>query len=187
MSNSIAFLTASEGIEEVELTSPWRAVAEGGYEPVLIAPEKGDVQAFHHLDRAGTFPVDEAAGDAHAHSFAALVLPGGVANGDQLRLEPEAVRLVREFFDEGLPVAAICHGGWVLIEAGVVGGRKLTSWPSLQTDFRNAGASWVDAEVVVDRAAPGGVHRAGAASTLVTSRKPDDLPAFNRELLVALD
>ncbi|GAA1795348.1 type 1 glutamine amidotransferase domain-containing protein [Luedemannella flava] len=183
---TVAFLVAGEGIEEVELTTPWRAVAESGHTPVLVAPAAGEVQAFRHLDYAGRYPVDVVVGDAHAADHDALVLPGGVANGDALRAEPEAVRFVREFFDEGRPVAAICHGGWVLIEAGVTGGRKLTSWPSMQTDFRNAGASWVDEEVVVDRATPGGVHRSGAASTLVTSRKPDDLPAFCRELVAAL-
>ncbi|GAA1736081.1 type 1 glutamine amidotransferase domain-containing protein [Luedemannella helvata] len=183
---TVAFLVSGEGIEEVELTQPWQAVSEAGHQPRLVAPEKGEVQAFRHLDRAGRYPVDVVAADAHAADYDALVLPGGVANGDALRLETEAVRLVREFFDAGKPVAVICHGGWVLIEAGEVGGRKLTSWPTLQTDFRNAGATWVDAEVVVDRAAAGGVHRAGAASTLISSRKPDDLPAFCRELVNAL-
>jgi protease I len=168
----VAFLVAAEGIEQVELTEPWQAVEKAGGEPVLISPETGKVQAFDHLDKADTFDVDVAVADARVDDYAGLVLPGGVANPDALRLDADAVGFVKAFFEAGKPVAAICHAPWVLAEAGVVSGKRLTSWPSLQTDLRNAGAEWVDEEVVVDGA-------------LVTSRKPDDLPAFN-ERLVAL-
>jgi protease I len=161
----VAFLVANEGVEQVELTEPLRAVREAGAEAELLAPEAGEVQAFNHLDKADTFPVDAAVGEVDAGQFDALVLPGGVANPDQLRTKPEAVRFVRAFFEAGKPVAAICHGPWTLVEADVVRGRTLTSWPSLQTDLRNAGAEWVDEEVHVDQG-------------LVTSRKPDDLEAF---------
>ena len=166
----IAFLTANEGVEEVELTEPRRAVEAAGAETELLAPEAGDVQAFNHLDKAETYPAARAVGDAKAEEFDGLVLPGGVANPDNLRTHPEAVAFVREFFSAGKPVGVICHGPWTLIEADVVKGRKLTSWPSLQTDLRNAGADWVDEEVVVDQG-------------LVTSRKPDDLEAFNAKIV----
>jgi protease I len=166
----IAFLTANEGVEEVELTEPLRAVTEAGAKAELLAPEAGEVQAFNHLDKAETYAVDKAVGDAAAEEYDGLVLPGGVANPDNLRTHPEAVSFVREFFSAGKPVGVICHGPWTLIEAGVVDGRKLTSWPSLQTDLRNAGAEWVDEEVVVDNG-------------LVTSRKPDDLEAFNAKIV----
>ncbi|GIH17810.1 DJ-1/PfpI family protein [Rugosimonospora africana] len=136
------------------------------------------VQAYNHLDRADELTVDVTTGDARAGDFAALVLPGGVANGDQLRTQPAAVAFVKAFADTGKPIAVICHGGWVLIEADLVRGRRLTSWRSLQTDYRNAGATWVDEEVVVD--GTGGF-------TLISSRKPDDLPAFDKELLNALE
>jgi protease I len=161
----VAFLVANEGVEQVELTRPWDAVREAGGEPVLIAPETGEVQAFEHLDKADTFEATVAASDANADDYDALVLPGGVANPDQLRTVPEAVAFARAFFEAGKPVAAICHAPWTLVEAGVVSGRRLTSWPSLKTDIRNAGGEWVDEQVVVD-------------SGLVTSRKPDDLDAF---------
>jgi protease I len=161
----VAFLVANEGVEQVELTRPWDAVREAGGEPVLIAPETGEVQAFEHLDRADTFEATIAASDASADDYDALVLPGGVANPDQLRTVPGAVGFARGFFEAGKPVAAICHAPWTLVEADVVSGRKLTSWPSLKTDIRNAGGEWVDEQVVVD-------------SGLVTSRKPDDLDAF---------
>ncbi|MFQ6170092.1 type 1 glutamine amidotransferase domain-containing protein [Oryzobacter sp. R7] len=170
---TVAFLVAPEGIEQVELTGPWQAVEESGGRPVLLSTEDGEVQAFHHLDRGDTFPVDVVVGDADVADYDALVLPGGVANPDALRTHEEAVAFVRDFVASGKPVAAICHAPWTLVEAGVVGGRTLTSWPSLRTDLRNAGATWQDEEVVVD-------------GNLVTSRKPDDLPAFNRELLAAL-
>jgi protease I len=172
----VAFLTANEGVEQVELTSPWEAVEAEGGQPVLVAPEAGKVQAFHHLDRGDTFGVDHEVGEVSVDDFDALVLPGGVANADQLRTDERAVALVRACFDTGRPVAVICHGPWIIAEADRVRGRTMTSWPSLQTDLRNAGATWVDAEVQVCR---------GGANTLVSSRKPDDLPAFNRELISA--
>ncbi len=165
----VAFLVAAEGIEQVELTEPWNAVQEAGAEPVLLSPKGGSVQAFNHLDKADTFDVDQTVSDADPEAFAALVLPGGVANPDALRMDEDAVEFVKAFFEADKPVAAICHAGWMLAEAGVAKGRRLTSWPSLQTDLRNAGAEWVDEEVVVD-------------GNLVTSRKPDDLPAFTAEL-----
>jgi protease I len=171
---TVAFLVAPEGIEQVELTEPWQAVAEAGGTPRLVSTQDGKVQAFNHLDKADTFPVDETVDGADVTSYDALVLPGGVANPDLLRTQPAAVQFAKAFFDAGKPVAAICHAPWTLIEAGVVAGRTLTSWPSLRTDLRNAGADWVDQEVVVDRTGP---------SPLVTSRKPDDLPAFNGKLL----
>jgi protease I len=172
----IAFLVANEGVEQVELTEPWQAVEAAGGHPVLVAPKAGEVQAFNHLDRADTFPVDLAVEEADTDRFAGLVLPGGVANPDQLRLDDRAVRFARSFFDAGKPVAAICHAPWTLIEADVVRNREVTSWPSLETDLINAGAIWVDREVVVDRNGP---------NTLVTSRRPRDLPAFEEAALGA--
>ncbi len=167
---TIAFLVAPEGIEQVELTEPWSAVEEAGGTPRLLSLEAGEVQAFHHLDKADTFPVDAVVADADPASYDGLVLPGGVANPDALRMDEDAVAFVREFVESDRPVAAICHAPWTLAEADVVRDRRVTSWPSLQTDLRNAGAQWVDAEVVVD-------------GNLVTSRKPDDLPAFNHAML----
>jgi protease I len=161
----VAFLVANEGVEQVELTAPWEAVEEAGGEPVLIAPEAGEVQAFEHLDKADTFEATEAVADVDAADYDGLVLPGGVANPDRLRRVPEAVDFTRGFFEAGKPVAAICHAPWVLVEAGVVDGRTLTSFPSLRTDIRNAGGTWVDEEVHVE-------------AGLVSSRKPDDLDAF---------
>lgn len=166
---TVAFLVATEGIEQVELTDPWRAVQEAGGTPVLLSTEAGEVQAFNHLDKADTFPVDAVVDDVSPDRYDALVLPGGVANPDALRTHEPAVAFVRDFMGSGKPVAAICHAIWTLIEADTVSGRELTSWPSLRTDVRNAGGTWVDREVVVD-------------GNLVTSRNPDDLPAFNREL-----
>jgi protease I len=166
----VAFLTANEGVEQVELTEPLKAVREAGAEVDLLAPEAGLIQAFNHLDKGDRFEVDRAVGDADAGEYDALVLPGGVASPDQLRTKDEALEFVRAFFEAGKPVGAICHGPWTLIDAGVVEGRTLTSWPSLRTDLRNAGANWVDEEVHVDRG-------------LVTSRNPDDLPAFNAKLV----
>ena len=168
--NTVAFLVAPEGIEQIELTEPWQAVEEADGTPRLVSTKAGRVQAFHHLDKGDMFEVDDVVGEADSAAYDALVLPGGVANPDALRMDKQAVDFVRAFFDSGSPVAAICHAPWTLAEADVVRGRTLTSWPSLQTDLRNAGATWVDEEVVVD-------------SNLVTSRKPDDLPAFNREAL----
>jgi protease I len=162
----IAILTADEGVEQVELTSPREAVEDAGADVELISPGGGEVQGFEHLDKGQTFKADRKVADADASDYDGLLLPGGVANPDQLRTVDEAVRFVRAFFEAGKPVAAICHAPWTLVEAGVVEGRTLTSWPSLRTDIRNAGGDWVDEEVHVD-------------SGLVTSRKPDDLPAFN--------
>jgi deglycase len=161
----VAFLVANEGVEQVELEKPLEAVREAGAEADLLAPEEGEVQAFNHLDKGDTFSADRAVGDADAGEYDALVLPGGVANPDQLRTKPEAVEFARAFFEAGKPVGVICHGPWTLVEADVVRGRTLTSWPSLETDLRNAGAEWVDEEVHVDQG-------------LISSRKPDDLPAF---------
>jgi protease I len=166
---TIAFL-ATEGVEQVELTEPWEAVRDAGGTPELISLESGAVQAFNHLDKADTFAVDQTVSEADASRYDGLVLPGGVANPDFLRADEDAVAFVRAFFQDGKPVAAICHGPWTLIEAGVVNGRTLTSWPSLRTDLRNAGANWVDEEVHVD-------------AGLVTSRNPDDLPAFCAKLV----
>jgi protease I len=168
----IAFL-AAEGVEQVELTEPWQAVEQAGGSPELISVEDGEVQAFNHLDKADTFPVDKTAKDADASDYDGLVLPGGVANPDFLRTDEDAVRFVRDFFTQAKPVGVICHGPWTLVEADVVKGRTLTSWPSLQTDLRNAGANWVDEEVVVDQG-------------LVSSRNPDDLPAFCAKLVEEL-
>ncbi|MFF7202615.1 type 1 glutamine amidotransferase domain-containing protein [Streptomyces sp. NPDC008141] len=166
----IAFLVAPEGIEQVELTEPWKAVEAAGDTPKLISTRSGTVQAFDHLDKADTFPVDQVVGEASVDEFGGLVLPGGVANPDALRMDEQAVAFVRAFFDAGKPVAAICHAPWTLIEADVVGGRTVTSWPSLRTDLRNAGATWVDEQVQVCTSGP---------NTLITSRKPGDLKAFN--------
>jgi deglycase len=167
---TVAFLTAQEGVEEVELTQPWKAVQDAGGTPKLIAPEAGEIQAFNHLDKSATYPVDEALADADPDSYDALVLPGGVANPDRLRTDMRAVRFIQSIFSAGKPVGVICHGPWTLVEADLVRGRKLTSWPSLQTDIRNAGGDWVDQEVVVDQG-------------LVSSRKPDDLPAFCAKII----
>jgi deglycase len=165
----IAFL-ATEGVEQVELTDPWKAVAQAGGRPELISLEPGEVQAFNHLDKADTFEVDKAVAEASASDYDGLVLPGGVANPDFLRMDDDAVAFVRAFFEQAKPVAAICHGPWTLVEADVVRGRTLTSWPSLKTDLENAGATWVDEEVHVDEG-------------LTTSRNPDDLPAFCAKLV----
>jgi len=170
---TVAFLVASEGIERVELTEPWKAVSDAGATPVLLSPKAGEVQTFNHLDRAEKRPVDKTVGSASVEDYDALVLPGGVANPDALRMDEDAVAFVRDFVASGKVVAAICHAPWTLVEADVVRGRQLTSWPSLQTDLRNAGAEWSDEEVVVD-------------ANLITSRNPDDLPAFNRAILDAL-
>ncbi|OII64900.1 type 1 glutamine amidotransferase domain-containing protein [Streptomyces sp. CC77] len=165
----IAFLVAPEGVEQVELTEPWQAVADGGDTPVLVSTESGRIQAFQHLDKGDTFPVDRTVGETSAGDYDGLVLPGGVANPDFLRMDEQAVAFVRAFFDAGKPVAAICHAPWTLVEADVVRGRELTSWPSLRTDIRNAGGTWVDEQVQVCHAGP---------NRLVTSRKPADLDAF---------
>jgi deglycase len=169
----VAFLVAAEGIEKAELVEPWAAVTDAGHQAVLLSPDSGEVQLFDHLDKAGTQAVDRRVGEAAVGDYDALVLPGGVANPDALRTDAAAVAFVREFAESGKAVAAICHAPWTLIEADVVRGKQLTSWPSLQTDLRNAGASWVDAKVVVD-------------GNLITSRNPGDIPAFNNALLEAL-
>ncbi|GAA1010430.1 type 1 glutamine amidotransferase domain-containing protein [Streptomyces thermogriseus] len=165
----IAFLAAPEGVEQVELTEPWQAVEAAGHEPVLVSTRPGRIQAFDHLDKADTFPVDAVVRETSPDSFDALVLPGGVASPDFLRLDEKAVAFARSFFDHGRPVAAICHAPWLLVEADVVRGRELTSWPSLRTDIRNAGGTWVDEQVKVCDNGP---------NKLVTSRKPGDLKAF---------
>ena len=174
---TVAFLVAAEGIEQVELTSPWQAVVDAGGTPHLLSPEAGEVQAYEHLDKARTFPVDRTVADADVTAYDGLVLPGGVVNPDALRTDAAAVALVKAFVDAGKPVAAVCHAPWTLVEAGVVRDRRMTSWPSLQTDLRNAGAQWVDEQVVVDTS---------GAGPLITSRNPDDLPAFNKALIKAL-
>jgi protease I len=165
----IAFL-ATDMVEQVELTEPWKAVEEAGGTPELVSLDGGEIQGFDHYDKADTFPVDRTVEEARADDYDALVIPGGVGNPDTMRTDENAVQLVRDFFEQGKPVGVICHGPWMLVEAGVVRGRKVTSWPSLQTDIRNAGGDWVDQEVVVDEG-------------LVTSRKPDDLPAFNEKIV----
>ncbi|MEU9980927.1 type 1 glutamine amidotransferase domain-containing protein [Streptomyces sp. NPDC050856] len=165
----IAFLVAPEGVEQVELTDPWQAAIDAGHTPRLVSTDTGKVQAFNHLDKADTFPVDETVSEASVADYGGLVLPGGVANPDFLRMDEAAVAFVRGFFDAGKPVAAICHAPWTLVEADVVRGRTLTSWPSLRTDIGNAGGEWVDEQVKVCTGGP---------NTLVTSRKPDDLKAF---------
>ena len=173
MGTRIAFLTAPEGIERVELTEPWDAVTGAGHDATLLSTKSGSVQTFDHLDKAETRPVDGLVTDADPSDFDALVLPGGVANPDALRMDKDAVAFVKRFVESGKPVAAICHAPWTLVEAGVVDGRTMTSWPSLQTDLRNAGATWKDEEVVVD-------------GNLITSRNPDDIPAFTKALLDAV-
>ena len=173
MSKRIAFLTASEGVEEVELTKPWQAAVDAGHTAELLSLDEGDVQLFQHLDKSSAQRVDRRVSDVSIGDYDALVLPGGVANPDALRGDETAVAFVRDFVDSGKPVAAICHAPWTLIEADRVKGKRLASWPSLQTDIRNGGGEWVDEEVVVD-------------GKLITSRNPDDIPAFNKALLDAL-
>jgi deglycase len=160
----VAFL-ATDGVEQVELTEPWKKVEDEGGTPELISLESGEIQGFNHLDKGDTFPVDKTVQEANEADYDGLVLPGGVANPDFLRGDDDAVAFARSFFEAHKPVAAICHGPWTLVEADVVRDRTITSWPTLQTDIRNAGGNWVDEEVVVDNG-------------LVSSRKPDDLPAF---------
>ena len=156
---------ATDGVEQVELERPWQALEEAGAEPVLVSLDKGTITAYQHIDKGDTKKVEAVVSTADPDDYAALVLPGGVINGDFVRADADAVAFVTSFFDAGKPVAAICHAPWVLAEADVVRGRRMTSWPSLKTDLRNAGADWVDEEVVVD-------------GNLITSRKPDDLDAF---------
>ncbi|MGH3496393.1 MAG: type 1 glutamine amidotransferase domain-containing protein [Nocardioidaceae bacterium] len=170
---TVAFAVATEGTEQVELTEPWKAIERAGGVPRLISTEHGSVQAFNHLDKADTFDVDATFDEVTVDDFDALVLPGGVANPDALRLDKGAVSFIGEFAGSGKPVAAICHAPWTLVEADVLKGKRMTSWPSLRTDLTNAGASWVDEELVVD-------------GSLITSRKPDDLPAFCAALVDAV-
>jgi protease I len=165
----VAFL-ATDMVEQVELTEPWKAVQDEGATPELISLEEGEIQGFNHYDKADTFKVDRTVEEATADVYDALVIPGGVGNPDTMRMDENAVEFTRQFFAQGKPVGVICHGPWMLVEAGVVRGRTVTSWPSLRTDIRNAGGNWVDEEVVVDKG-------------LVTSRKPGDLPAFNAKIV----
>ncbi|HXS28242.1 MAG TPA: type 1 glutamine amidotransferase domain-containing protein [Steroidobacteraceae bacterium] len=163
-------ILAAEGFEQAELLEPKKALEESGAETLVVSPAKGEVQGWKHFDKGAKVKVDVSLDQADASEFDALLLPGGVANPDQLRTQPRAVQFVRDFFEAGKPVAVICHGPWTLIEADVVRDRTITSWPSLKTDLRNAGATWVDQEVVVD-------------AGLVSSRKPQDIPAFNRTMI----
>jgi protease I len=169
----VAILVA-EGFEQVELTAPRKALDEAGASTQIVSPAGREVQGWKHFDKADKFKVDVPLESAEADDFDALLLPGGVANPDQLRANPRAVAFVRAFYDAGKPIAAICHGPWTLIDAGIVAGRRMTSWPSLRTDLTNAGADWVDQEVVVEK-------------DLVSSRKPQDIPAFNREMIALFD
>jgi protease I len=171
---TIAFLVATDGIEQVELTEPWKAIEQAGGTPRLVSTGAGHAQARNHLEKADTFPIDATLDEVSVDDFDGLVLPGGVANPDFLRMDDKAVAFARGFFDAAKPVAAICHGPWTLVEADVVRGRTLTSWPSLKTDLRNAGATWVDEEVHICTA---------GTNTLVTSRRPDDLKAFCQETI----
>jgi protease I len=165
----IAFL-ATDGFEQSELTQPWDAIKQAGAEVVLVSPKDGKIQGMHHDEKGDTFPVDDNVSAVSAEDFDGLVLPGGVANPDSLRTCEDSVSFIRDFFKQNKPVAAICHGPWTLIEADVVRGRRVTSWPSLKTDLINAGAEWVDKECVCDEG-------------LVTSRNPDDLPAFCKKAI----
>ena len=165
----VAILVA-EGFEQVEMTGPRKALEQAGAQTRIVSPAKGEVQGWNHFTHADRFQVDVPLEQANADDFDALMLPGGVANPDQLRMNPEAVQFTRSFFEAGKPIGVICHGSWTLIEAGVVEGRTLTSWPSLKTDLENAGAKWVDQEVVVDHG-------------LVSSRNPKDIPAFSRKIV----
>ncbi|MDQ3785037.1 MAG: type 1 glutamine amidotransferase [Actinomycetota bacterium] len=158
-------MLATDGVEQVEMTEPRKAVEAAGAEVHLVSLAAGEIQGFNHLEAGDKFSVDKTAKDASAEDYDGLLIPGGVSNSDFLRADPDAVKLARDFMEAGKPVGVICHAGWVLVEAGVVEGRTLTSWPSLQTDIRNAGGNWVDEELVID-------------AGLFTSRKPDDLPAF---------
>ena len=169
----VAFM-ATDMVEQVELTKPWDAVEQAGGSPELISLEDGEIQGFNHYDKADTFQVDRTVADASVDDYDALVIPGGVGNPDTMRVDDDAVRFVREFMESGKPMAVICHGPWMLVEADVARGRKLTSFSSIQTDLKNAGADWVDEEVVVD-------------GNLVTSRQPDDIPAFNEKLLELIE
>lgn len=169
----IAILVDNEGVEEIELKGPLQALKDAGANVEIVAPEEGEVQAFEHLDKASRFTVDRVVSETSPEEYQALVLPGGVANPDNLRTNGQAVAFAKSFVEDGKPVGAICHAPWTLVEAGVLEGRTLTSWPSLKTDIENAGATWVDEEVHIDE-------------RLVTSRKPDDLEAFCHEVVEAI-
>lgn len=170
LSNLKVAILVADGFEQVELTGPKEALDKAGATTHIVSPKSGEVEGWNHYDKGDKFPVDVELKQANPQDYDALLLPGGVANPDQLRAIPEAVSFVKAFFDEGKPVASICHGPWTLIETGVVKGREMTSWGSIKTDLINAGAKWVDEEVVVDNG-------------LVTSRNPNDIPAFNRKML----
>ncbi len=163
-------ILVSDGFEQVEMTAPRDALQHQGYTTVIVSPKPGKVQGFRHHDKGEQFEVDLPLAQASAQDFDAVLLPGGVINGDQLRTVPEALRFVRDMDDDGKPVFVICHGGWILVSAGLVDGRTMTSWPTLRDDIINAGGDWVDSEAVVD-------------GNWVSSRKPDDLPAFNQKML----
>ena len=167
---------ATDGVEQAELDRPWQALEEAGAQLELVSLEAGEITAYEHIDKGDTKKVDAVVGSADPDEYGALVLPGGVINGDFVRADADAVAFVKAFFEAGKPVAAICHAPWTLVEADVVRGRRLTSWPSLQTDLRNAGADWVDEQVVVDT---------NGGSTLVTSRNPGDLEAFDKAIVDA--
>jgi len=170
LSGTRVAILATDMFEQVELVEPRKALEEAGATIELISIAPGEIQGFNHYDKADTFQVDRLVEEVSADAYDALLLPGGVGNPDALRMDENAVQFVRDFIEQGKPVAAICHGPWLLVEADVVAGRTVTSWPSLQTDIRNAGGNWVDQEVVVD-------------AGLVTSRKPDDIPSFNEKML----
>lgn len=170
----VAFLVAGEGTERVELTEPWEAVRREGGRPALLSPEPGEVTLFNHLDKDGTWPVDVTVAQARVTDYAGLVLPGGVANADKIRMDQRAVGFVRTIVDSGRPVAVICHGPWIMVDADVVRGRTLTSYPSLRSDIVNAGGSWVDKDVVVDDNGP---------NVIISSRRPSDLPVFSASLI----
>lgn len=165
----VAILVA-DGFEQVEMTKPRQALQDEGAKTTIVSPKGGKVQGMNHADKGDQFEVDLTLEKARPDDFDALLIPGGLMNPDELRSTPEALEFTKHFFTAGKPVAAICHGPWVLIDAGVMRGRKVTSWPAIQTDVKNAGGQWVDEEVVVDNG-------------LVTSRKPDDIPAFNRKMV----
>jgi len=170
LQNKRVAILAADGFEQVELEEPKKALEKAGATVSIVSPEPRKIQGMHHADKGDQFDVDIPLSDAKPLEFDALLIPGGLMNPDTLRSSPEALAFTQSFFKAGKPVAAICHGPWVLIDAGVVKGRKLTSWPAIQTDVKNAGGHWVDEEVVVDNG-------------LVTSRKPDDIPAFNRKMI----
>jgi protease I len=163
-------ILATDGFEQVELTEPRKALEAAGATTHIVSPKSGEIEGWKHFDKGDKFPVDVELKQAKAEDYDALLLPGGVANPDQLRMKPEAIEFVKAFFESGKPIAAICHGPWTLIEAGAVKGKTMTSWPSLKTDLINAGAQWVDEEVV-------------ESNGLITSRNPNDIPAFNQKMI----